>query len=153
MPKLTDITNCGSLIAIKSAHDKLEQEERAIMEKRHKEQHIFSTYEEALDWLVVNPDKSINWHCWPMHWDEEKQKFVSYEQDFGYDGIIPTDVIHYYTREERLKGYTLEDLKEYEKFLDEKYPELGSNENWWLDEYGKLDYVYAYDHRKYSLWD
>ena len=152
MAKLTDLTNCESLLAIKAAHDKLEQEEREINERLHQERHIFSTYEEALDWLIANPDKSINWHCWPMYWDEEKQKFVSYEQDFGLDGIIPTDVVRYYTREERLKGYTTPELIEFGRELDNKY---GGNtsKNWWLDEYGKLEYVTAKDYTPHCVWD
>ena len=98
-------------------------------------QHIFSSYEEALDWGIKNPDKGILWHCKLLFWEEDKQKFKSYEQEFDRDGIIPFDVVRYYTKEELLEW-----IQEHIEQYNQKHPEK-KNEKWWLDEYGKLSYV------------
>ena len=153
MPKLFDLAvDNGAVDILKRIKTQSEREEEEARKARrreiireHRKTHVFSTYEEALDWLIAHPGREICWHCWPTHWDKEKQLFVSYEQDFGVDGVIPTDVTRYYTKQERMEGHTLDELKAYGKELDAKYPELPKNDRWWLDEYGKLEYVYKYD--------
>ena len=97
--------------------------------------HIFNSYEEALDWAIKNPNESINWHCKILSWQEDKQKFESYEQEYSLDGIVCYDVIKYYTKEELLKG-----IDDFIQHSNEIYPEI-NGKKWWLDEYGKLRHV------------
>lgn len=111
-----------------------EKENRRKFVENYRKHHIFGSYEEALNWSIKNPDKSIQWHCKTLFWQEDKQKFKSYEQEYSSDGIICHDVIRYYTKEELLK-----EIEERIEYCNKKYPEM--KENWWLDEYGKLSYV------------
>lgn len=124
---------------IKDTFQKIQEDEKEKTKKRIIEKylklHIFSSYEEALDWGVKNPGKGILWHCKLLFWEEDKQKFKSYEQEFDRDGIIPFDVIRYYTKEELLEW-----IQEHIEHYNQKHPEK-KNEKWWLDEYGKLSYV------------
>lgn len=124
---------------IKDTFQKIQEDEKEEMKKRIIEKyvlhHIFSSYEEALDWGIKNPDKGILWHCKLLFWEEDKQKFKSYEQEFDRDGIIPFDVVRYYTKEELLEW-----IQEHIEQYNQKHPEK-KNEKWWLDEYGKLSYV------------
>ena len=124
---------------IKDNLQKIQEDEKEEMKKRIIEKyilhHIFSSYEEALDWGIKNPDKGILWHCKLLFWEEDKQKFKSYEQEFDRDGIIPFDVVRYYTKEELLEW-----IQEHIEQYNQKHPEK-KNEKWWLDEYGKLSYV------------
>lgn len=110
---------------------KAEAEER---EKRHKEKHIFERYEDALDWLMQYPGSTIEWHCKTLHFDENDMMFISFEQDYSLDGVVPYDVVKKYTRQQLLDE--IEELKEgiiQKGFsIDELY-----------DKYGKLDYVYV----------
>ena len=115
--------------------EKEEEETKKKIIEKYLKHHIFSSYEEALDWAIKNPDRGIIWHCQLLLWEEDKQKFKSYEQEFDRDGIIPYDVIRYYTKEELLKG-----IQEHIESYNKKHPEK-MNEKWWLDEYGKLSYV------------
>lgn len=111
--------------------DEIREKERAEIIRRHRESHIFDSYENALDWLVKNPDDRLQWHAKRLYFLPDENLFLSYEQDYSFDGVIPYDVRRKYTREELLdqiyssikeRGWNLEkDLK---------------------DEYGKLDYVY-----------
>lgn len=111
-----------------------ENEDRRKFIENYRKHHIFNSYEEALNWSIKNPDKGVNWHCKTLFWQEDKQKFKSYEQEYSSDGIICHNVIRYYTKEELLK-----EIEEHIKYCNKKYPEM--KENWWLDEYGKLSYV------------
>lgn len=113
-----------------------EKENRREFIENYRKRHIFCSYEEALDWVIKNPNKSIQWHCKTLFWEEDKKKFKSYEQEFDLDGVIPYDIIRYYTKEELLKG-----VQEHIEYINNKYPEK-ANTKWWLDEYGKLSYVY-----------
>lgn len=112
-----------------------EKENRRKFVENYRKHHIFSSYEEALNWSIKNPDKGLTWHCKTLFWEKDKKKFKSYEQEFDIDGVIPYDIIRYYTKEELLKG-----IEEHIKYCNNKYPEK-SNTKWWLDEYGKLSYV------------
>lgn len=124
---------------IKDTFQKIQEDEKEEFKKSIIEKyilhHIFSSYEEALDWGVKNPDKGILWHCKLLFWEEDKQKFKSYEQEFDRDGIIPYDVVRYYTKEELLEW-----IQEHIEQYNQKHPEK-KDEKWWLDEYGKLSYV------------
>lgn len=117
------------------AKEEKEKEDRRKFIENYRKHHIFSSYEEALNWSIKNPDKGIEWHCKTLFWQEDKQKFKSYEQEYSLDGIMCYDVIKYYTKEELLK-----EIEEHIKCCNNKYPEE-ANKKWWLDEYGKLSYV------------
>lgn len=92
---------------------------RAI-EENYKKTHIFSSYEGALDWLIANQGRMIQWHILRLEWDGKK---------FKGDNCIS------YTKEELL-GMIEDHIEE----INEKYPEEKGKE-WWLDEHGKLAYV------------
>lgn len=128
--KLQNIKN--NLLKVK---EEIENEYRREFIENYRKHYIFSSYEEALNWSIKNPDKGITWHCKTLFWQEDKQKFKSYEQEYSSDGIICHDVIKYYTKEELLKG-----IEEHIKYCNIRYPEM-ANTKWWLDEYGKLSYV------------
>ena len=143
MSKLTDLGNCNALLELKERFEADEarrrEEERQARIKEHKRTHIFTSYDRALVYLTKHPGKAIEWHAKTLVWDEEKGMFKSYEQDFDYEGVNCWDVIRYYTREEL--------LQEHQDFCERKKQELGKDydENWYLDEFGKLAHVYAYD--------
>ena len=111
--------------------DEIRENERAEIIRRHRESHIFDSYEDSLDWLVKHPDDGLQWHAKTLYFLPDENLFLSYEQEYSLDGVIPYDVRRKYTREEPLnqiystikeRGWNLEkDLK---------------------DEYGKLKYVY-----------
>ena len=73
-----------------------------------------------------------------MYYEADKNRFKSYEQEFDLDGVIPYDVVRYYTKEELLKG-----IDEHIEYCNKKYPDKAYLE-WWLDEDGYLNYVYAH---------
>ena len=111
--------------------DEIREKERAEIIRRHRESHIFDSYEDALDWLVEHPDAGIKWHIKTLHFLPDENLFLSYEQEYSFDGVIPYDVCRKYTRKE---------------LLDQIYNSIKEN-RWNLekdlkDEYGKLDYVY-----------
>ena len=137
---LQDLKN--SLIA---ESERKKQEEREEMEREHRAVHIFSTYEEALDWLVANPGEGISWHCSTIYWDKKEGKFLSYEQDYSFDGVMCYDVRRYYTKEQLLQR-----VKEHQDWIAELHPEE-KDKQWWLDEWGKLKYVSIL--KNDTLWD
>lgn len=110
---------------------KAKTEER---EKIHKEKHIFVRYEDALDWLMQYPGSTIVWHCKTIHFDENDRMFISFEQDYSLDGVVPYDVVKKYTRQQLLNE--IEELKERIRQKGLGICEL-------YDKYGKLDYVYV----------
>lgn len=116
------------------AEEEIEKEYKREFIENYRKHHIFSSYEEALNWSIKNPDKGVNWHCKTLFWQEDKKKFKSYEQEYSLDGILCYDVIRYYTKEELLK-----EIEEHIKYCNIRYPEM--KKNWWLDEYNKLNYV------------
>ena len=120
---------------LQKVKEEKEKEDRREFIENYRKHHIFSSYEEALNWSIKNPDKRVEWHCKTLFWQEDKQKFKSYEQEYSLDGVIPYDIVKYYTKEELLK-----EIEEYIKYYNNKYPEE-ANKKWWLDEYGKLSYV------------
>lgn len=113
------------------AEEKRRDYERLI--EHHKKTHIFETYEQALDWLVEHPDRSVEWHVRTLTWMPEKNLYRSYEQEFDIDGVIPYDVVRYYTREQLLDG-----IKEHIIYMKDKY---NADDSRLFDEYGKLNYV------------
>lgn len=114
------------------------EEKRKKVIKEHKKRHIFSTFEEALDWLVANPNRGIDWYGDSLYWDEKKQKFELYGQMSDYDGINFWNVHYYITRDELLK-----ERAEHKEWYEKEYPEK-RGQKWWLDEWGKLEHVYTY---------
>lgn len=143
MPNIFELgSNQKTFNKLQNIKDKLqktkeekEKEDRREFIENYRKHHIFSSYKEALEWSIKNPDKGLEWHCKTLFWEEDKEKFKSYEQEFDLDGIIPYDVIRYYTKEELLKG-----IEEHIEYINNKYSEK-ANTKWWLDEYGKLSYV------------
>lgn len=111
--------------------DEIRNKERAEIIRRHRESNIFDSYEDALDWSMKHPNNGLQWHAKTLYYLPDENLFLSYEQEYSFDGVIPYDVRRKYTREELLdqiystikeRGWNLEkDLK---------------------DEYGKLEYVY-----------
>ena len=111
--------------------DEIRDKERAEIIRRHRKSNIFDSYEDALDWSMKHPDNGLQWHAKTLYYLPDENLFLSYEQEYSLDGVIPYDVRRKYTREELLdqiystikeRGWNLEkDLK---------------------DEYGKLEYVY-----------
>lgn len=142
MPSLFDL--CSNQKSIQNLKDlktqiemetyemlKVEYEER---EKTHKEKHIFERYEDALDWLMQYPGYTIEWHCKTLHFDETNRMFISFEQDYSPDGVVPYDVVRKYTRQQ-----LLDEIWE----LKEKIRQRGLDIGELYDKYGKLDYVYV----------
>lgn len=119
--------------------EKEEEERRKHLEEVHRKKHIFDSYEHALDW-AIKTQNGLSWHDKTLFWESDKNKFKSYEQEFDLDGIIPYDVIKYYTKEQ-----LLENIKNHIEWCNKKYPEKADTK-WWLDEFGKLDYVYRIDY-------
>ena len=111
---------------------------KEIQERKeaHRRTHFFKSYEEALNWCETTGN-GIEWHCKTLFYEADKNKFKSYEHEFDADGIIPYDVVRYYTKEELMKS-----INEHIKYINKKYPDQAYLE-WWLDEDGYLDYVYA----------
>lgn len=111
--------------------DEIREKERAEIIRRHRESNIFDSYEDALDWSMKHPDNGVQWHAKTLYFLPDENLFLSYEQEYSLDGVVPYDVRRKYTRKELLdqiystikkRGWNLEkDLK---------------------DEYGKLEYVY-----------
>ena len=111
--------------------DEIREKERAEIIRRHRESNIFDSYEDALDWSMKHPDDGVQWHAKTLYFLPDENLFLSYEQEYSLDGVVPYDVRRKYTRKELLdqiystikkRGWNLEkDLK---------------------DEYGKLEYVY-----------
>lgn len=143
MSKLTDLGNCNALLELKERleadEDRRREEERQARIESHKKKHIFTSYDRALDYLVDNPGSGIQWHTASVYWDEEKKKFEIYDQEYDIDGVIPYDVHYFCTREELLQQHT-----DHDEWLKSKRGK-DYDPNWYLDEYGKLEYVYAYN--------
>ena len=141
MPNIFELScnqsNYNSLQKIKDTLLKEENDKKELQRKQfienYRKKHIFSSYESALDYAIQHPDKKIEWHTKTLYWEEDKNKFKSYEQEYDISGVMCYDVIRYYTKEELLKG-----IEEHKENIKKKYPE---EDNWWLDEYGKLSYV------------
>ena len=119
--------------------EKCEAERRKHAEQVHRKAHIFDSYEHALDW-AIKTERGIAWHMATLFWEPDKNQFKSYEQEFDLDGVIPYNVIKYYTKEKLLK-----EIKEHIEYCNKQYPEQADTK-WWLDEFGKLDYVYRIDY-------
>ena len=136
MPTIFDL--CPDIKPIKDLRNKMQQiadeireKERAEIIRRHRESNIFDSYEDALDWSMKHPDNGVQWHAKTLYFLPDENLFLSYEQEYSLDGVVPYDVRRKYTRKELLdqiystikkRGWNLEkDLK---------------------DEYGKLEYVY-----------
>lgn len=142
MPNLLDL--CSNQESIENLKDlkiqlmmetyKMSKAEAEEREKRHKEKHIFERYEDALDWLMQYPGSTIEWHCKTIHFDENDRMFISFEQDYSLDGVVPYDVVKKYTGQQ-----LLDEIKE----LKEKIKQMGFNIDELYDKYGKLDYVYV----------
>lgn len=107
-----------------------EKEHRIKFIENYRKHHIFNSYEEALNWSIKNPNKKLQWHGKTLYWQEDKNQFKSYEQEYDLDGIMCYDVIKYYTKEELLKN--INNIINSLHFKDQ---------NWWLDEFNKLKYV------------
>ncbi len=116
-----------------------EEERRKYTEEVHRKKHIFDSYEQALDW-AIKTERGISWHTKTLFWESDKNKFKSYEQEYSFDGVMCYDVIRYYTKEQLLEG-----IKEHIEWCNKKYPEQ-TDTKWWLDTFGKLDYVYRIDY-------
>ena len=108
----------------------IREKEHAEIVRRHRASHIFDSYEDALDWLVKNPDRYIEWHVKTLRYLPDENLFLSYEQEYSFDGVIPYDVRRKYTREELL-NQIYNTIKERGWDLEKDFK----------DEYGKLDYV------------
>lgn len=115
---------------LKAKEDKEKENQKKFIEN-YRKHHIFNSYEEALNWSIKNPNKKLQWHCKSLFWQEDKNQFKSYEQEYDLNGIMCYDVIKYYTKEELLKS-----IKEYQNNI----PHF-EKQNWWLDEFNKLKYV------------
>ena len=98
--------------------------------RQHRETHIFDSYEQALDYLVQHPGELISWHAKTLQYLPDENLFLSYEQEYSFDGVIPYDVRRKYTREELL-NQIYDTIKERGWDLEKDFK----------DEYGKLDYV------------
>lgn len=131
MPSLFDLCqNTEPLEKLKKISDDIRERERAELMREHRASHIFDSYEDVLDWLVKHPDRTVEWHVKTLNYLPDENIFISYEQEYSLDGVIPWNIRRKYTREELLdqihdttkeRGWDLEkDLK---------------------DEYGKLNYV------------
>lgn len=110
-----------------------EQKYQTYKEQVYKERHIFHSYEECLDWMKENPYSMVHWHCSDIMFDDCKNLYKAYEQEFSYDGVMCYDVINYYTKEDLLKR-----IEKHKERIKSKYPD---DKEWWLDEYGTLKYV------------
>lgn len=130
MPK----NNSAKEILLKKKEDilKKEQDERDAL---HRKSYIFSSYEEALDYLEANPGKYITWHCDYITFLPDENRFRSNEQHFSYDGVIPYNVICKYTRQE-----LLDNINAHKERLLEK----GYDLNDLYDKWGKLSFVYTH---------
>ena len=124
---------------LQEEREKREAEHRKHAVEVHRKKHIFDSYEQALDW-AIKTQKGIAWHTATLFWEPEKNQFKSYEQEFSFDGVMCYDVIRYYTKEQLIEG-----IKEHIEWCNKKYPEQADTK-WWLDEFGKLDYVYRIDY-------
>lgn len=112
-----------------------EQKEREEFEARHKSKHVFTSYEHALTWMELHPNKIVHWHSSDIAFVPEKNMYKAYEQEFDLDGINCWDVVNYYTREQMLQNH-----QEHVKYMKVQYTTFDESE--FLDEYGKLAYVY-----------
>ena len=143
MAKLTELGDLSALRDLKERFEKSEAEERERIrkerEEEHRRTHIFSSYDRALDYLVDNPGHGISWHTKSIYWDAEKQMFEVFDQEFDVSGVVPYDV-HYFTTREKL-------LQEHQDFCEWRKNEYKGEDDdtWYLDKYGKLEYVYAYN--------
>lgn len=111
---------------------KREQDER---DERHRKSHIFSSYEDALNYLESNPGQYITWHCDYITFIPEENLFRSNEQRYSCDGVIPYNVTCKYTHEELLENILLH---------IERLKEKGYDTSELYDQWGKLNYVYTH---------
>ena len=132
MPSLFDLCqNTEPLEKLQKIADDIRGKEYAEIVRKHRASHIFDSYEDALDWLVKNPDRSIEWHVKTLRYLPEENLFLSHEQEYSFDGVIPHNVKRKYTREEL--------LDQIHNTIKERGWDLEKD---FKDEYGKLDYVY-----------
>ena len=82
--------------------DEIRNKERAEIIRRHRESNIFDSYEDALDWSMKHPNNGLQWHAKTLYYLPDENLFLSYEQEYSFDGVIPYDVRRKYTREELL---------------------------------------------------
>ena len=145
MASLLDLCSKASSEALSSYAGNLKSEEderlakqRAIRDMKHNATHIFSSYDEALDWLVENPNKSVTWHAGSVSYIPGKNLFESYEPSCDLSSVIHFMVRKEYTKEEMLQRH-----HEHEQYLIEEYGDCDGL----YDENGKLEYVYI------NLWE
>jgi hypothetical protein len=132
MPSLFDLCqNTEPLEKLQKISDDIRKREYDEVIRKHRASHIFDSYEDALDWLVKNPDRTIEWHAKTLSYITEENLFLSYEQEYSSDGIVSYDIKRKYTREELL-NQIYNHIKERGYDLEKDFK----------DEYGKLDYVY-----------
>ncbi len=136
MPTISDL--CPNIKPIEDLRNKMQriadeirEKERAEIIRKHRESHIFDSYEDALDWLVKHPDDGLQWHAKTLYFLPDENLFLSYEQEYSLDGVIPYDVRRKYTREELLSNIY--------NFIKKRGTSLEKD---FKDEYGKLEYVY-----------
>lgn len=138
MAKLFDIISISSQKnfdkLIESINKDRQEQHNKLIEK-YRKQHIFSSYEEALNYTIENCPITIQWHDKQISWEKELSKFRSYEQEYDIDGILAFDVIKYYTKDQ-----LLDNIKRHMENISKKYPD--DNKKWWLDENNMLSYVY-----------
>ena len=132
MPSLFDLCqNTEPLEKLQKISDDIREREYDEVIRKHRASHIFNSYEDALDWLVKNPARSIEWHIKTLRYLPEENLFLSYEQEYSSDGIVSYDIKRKYTREEL--------LNQIYNYIKERGLDLDKD---FKDEYGKLDYVY-----------
>ena len=115
------------------------QEKEKEVQERHEAYlalRIFHTHEEALDYCIEHPYKSIQWYGKIIFWDEYDNIFVSEQQENSFDGIMCYDVVRKYSRETLLKG-----AQEHVTRLKNTFENI---ETEMYTENGTLDWVHLY---------
>lgn len=132
MPSLFDLCqNTEPLEKLQKISDDIREREYDEVIRKYRASHIFDSYEDALNWLVKNPDRIIEWHAKTLSYLPKENLFLSYEQEYSSDGIVSYDIKRKYNRDELLNQiYNIIKERGYDLEKDFK------------DEYGKLDYVY-----------
>lgn len=104
---------CTGIDRLAELRDRLESEEESARQAeyedilaRHVRSHIFENYEDAIQWMTEHPGRRVSWHCKDLHWDQDKESFISYEQDYSEDGVMCYDVRRAYTAKELLEEIT-----------------------------------------------
>ena len=134
MARFSDIVSANSKRHLDKLLEQIDKQKFKRNED-YNERHIFKSYEEALDYVIVNYPVTIQWHEKQICWSKEQNKFKSYEQEYDIDGVLAFDVVKYYTREQLLNN-----IKRHMENVSKKYS--NDNRKWWLDENNMLSYVY-----------